>query len=151
MEEGESDPDGTIAARPFALETTIEHHGIFLPEKVAGVRGKKSGDIVADVRMTEEGLFDVHRVAEATSKATGERLSKTRDDTKGFVFPERVANTYDKNGRQTHETTRQEEGILFRRRFTEARRTEDRNAHEGHPLRTVRLGYRQKAVIVGEE
>ena len=118
---------------PFAPETTIEQHGIFSPEKVAVVRGRKSGDIVTAVRMTEEGFFDVDRVAEATSKQTGERLSRNRDGTKGVFLLERVANTYDNKGHKAHETIRKQEDIFFPKHFTETQRTDPNST----PTRTT--------------
>ena len=41
---------------PFALENTIEQRGIIFTDKVAVVRSKKTGEVVAEVKVNDEGV-----------------------------------------------------------------------------------------------
>ena len=79
---------------PFALETTIEQRGIIFTDKVAIVRNKETGEIVAEVKMNTEGFISVNRVAVATDLKTGEK-TKTYEGVEGFLSPKRIAKTYD--------------------------------------------------------
>ena len=56
---------------PFALETTIEKRGLLFTDKVAIVRSKKTGEVVAEVKMDTEGFIFTDRVAVATNLMTG--------------------------------------------------------------------------------
>src|SRR6185369_3388514 len=99
---------------PFALETTIEQRGIIFTDKVAVVRSKKTGEVVAEVTMSTEGFFSVHRVATAVDVKTGSKLSKTLDGSEGFFSPKRTADTRDANSRErTHRTKMVERGVFF--------------------------------------
>ena len=111
---------------PFALETTIEQRGFIFTDKVAVVRSKKTGEIVAEVKMDTQGFFFVERIAVATNFKTKEKISKTFESVDGFFFPERTATTrnYDSN-ENTHKTKIVEEGFFFPKHFAETRRIDE--------------------------
>jgi len=102
---------------PFALRAEITQRGFFFPEKVVVVKGKKSGEVVAEVKMDVKGfLIDVHRVAEVFDPATGNRISYTREGREGLLEsgfnPRRTADTYANDGTKTHRTKMEREGII---------------------------------------
>lgn len=112
---------------PFALETTIETRGLLFTDKVAVVRRKTTGEIVAEVKMDNEGFIFVDRVAVATDIKTGKRLSKTYDDVDGLFFQERVANTRDEStGKHTHKTRNVRKGFIFERTVAETESMENK-------------------------
>ena len=55
---------------PFALETKIEQRGIIFTDKIAVVRNKRTGEVVAEVRMSEGSIF-LDRIAVAIVLKTG--------------------------------------------------------------------------------
>jgi hypothetical protein len=102
----------------FPLETKIEQRGIILTDKVAVVRNKKTGEIVATVTMDDQGIILPKRVAIATEPKSNKLISKTTEGTKGIVLQQRTAETYDMDKRKhTHVTTIEETGIVFKKHY----------------------------------
>lgn len=144
---------GSLRAQyPFALETTIECRGLLKTDKVAVVCNKKTREVVAEVRMDEQGLFLTERVATTYIQDMSRpkplfrgrpfdlATHETRDEEKGVFFRERVANTHvedpaapkpafgPKKTLHIHETQYVKEGLLFPRWMAETKSATDRDA-----------------------
>lgn len=118
---------------PFALEATIEQRGIIFTDKVAVVRGKKSGDVVAEVKMGDHGIILTERVATAIDPKTGKEFSRTKDGQEGIIFTKRTADTYDSStGRHTHRTKMIEKGVIFPKHIAETKSRDNPTAPVTH-------------------
>ena len=107
---------------PFALETKIEQRGIIFTDKIAVVRNKRTGEVVAEVRMSEGSIF-LDRIAVAIVLKTGQRLSRTKEGQEGLLFSKRTADTFDaKNEKHTHRTKMEERGIFLPAHVAETKR-----------------------------
>lgn len=107
----------------FAISLTIEQEGLIFTDKVGIVRSKKTGQVVAKIRMNEKGWFFTERQAEAIDSHTGQKINYTKEGRKGLIFTKRTADSYDaRTDKRTHRTENVEKGILFRRRGTETTR-----------------------------
>ena len=83
------------------------------------VRSRRTQEVVAEVKMDNEGLIFVDRIAVAVDPKTGEKLSKTMEGQEGIIFTNRTADTYNNDGRRTHRTRTVERGIIFPERVAE--------------------------------
>jgi DNA-binding winged helix-turn-helix (wHTH) protein len=118
---------------PFPLQTTIEKRGFIFTDKVAVVRNRRTGDIVAEVKMDESGFIFTERVATAYSPATKERIGTTYDRVEGFIFEQRVAKTHDGTGNLTHVTRSEKRGFLFQHNVAVTRRSDN----SGSPIEST--------------
>jgi len=92
--------------------------GIIPTDKVAVVRNKKTGEIVARVTMDDLGLLLPNRVAIATDFKSNKRISKTTEANRLRDFQQRAAETYDMDKRKhTHVTTIEETGGVCKKHY----------------------------------
>lgn len=114
---------------PFPLETTIEQRGLIFTDTVAVVRNRRTGEVVAEVKMDTEGIIFVDKVAVTIEHATGDKVSTTREASRGFLFPRRTADTHDaETGEKTHRTEIVTKGILFPKRVAETTKVDEPSA-----------------------
>ncbi len=109
----------------FPLEATIEQRGVLFTDKVAVVRNRRTGEVVAEVTMKERGILSVERIAVTADKRGGasSEIAQTRDGSRGIFFPERTADTYRTGSdERTHRTREVDRGIIFRERLARTER-----------------------------
>lgn len=98
---------------PFPLETAIEKRGVLVKDKVAVVRNRRTGQVVAEVTVGSQGILVKKRVATVTNMKTKERVSKTEHGSHGIIFPQPTVDTYDAKRRQmTHRSKVVQRGII---------------------------------------
>ena len=134
----------------FPLETTIEQRGIVFTDKVAVVRNRRTGAVVAEVSMKEKGICSVERIAVTVDKRDGKarEIAQTRDGSREIIFPERTADTYSSDTRgRTHRTRVAERGIYFPKRFAETERESGHSQPVATRDRITRIIFPKRSLV----
>ena len=128
-----------------ALETTLEQRSVSFTENVVIVKNKETSDVVAEIKMSEDGVFSAARVAVAYDPSTKEKFSKTQYGKEGIFSHKRTADTFDRDGKRIHRTKMVENGIIPKTNGTE---TLDGNGN-GDNSKTTLLGKNSVSILNG--
>lgn len=95
--------DGAVAALrkgfSFPLEVAVEQRERSVTENITVVTNAETGEVVAEIKLCDDGIFRVERTALTYNPSSGERFSRTVFGHKGFFSSLRTTETFDRTGK----------------------------------------------------